>query len=521
MLSFYRRTLTVRVVAPIALLLTIVALAAALALTMVNTAAARKALSERARMMATVLSGGAAEALWNMDSPTAVALLASLAGDPDYRGSRLVGSDGKIFASNGTIVDDAPDVIRASVPVTWTSGGKSSEVGHLDVHLTAARSYQQIRRETLTIAGIGGMSLIVVCGVLLAIIRTVVRPIATMTGVMTRLADGSTEVEIPALNRRDEVGQMARAVSTFKDNAIEKIRLEAEQIQLRDQAEQERRQTLAAVAGRFDTNIGSVIGDVDKTAHQMAESATQMADSATDNLRLSGDATHAADQVSANMQTVATALEELAASIREISSQAQSSNQVADTAARRAGDTVDKMSRLVEDANRVGDVVTLISDIASQTNLLALNATIEAARAGEAGKGFAVVAGEVKNLANQTAKATDEIAALIAAIQSSTGTAAGEINDIARVIGTISEISASIAAAVEQQNAATAEISRAVHEAAMGTERLREDVRTVAVSAERNGGATGALIEAIHSLGTRFDSLKAEIDRFVSTMDAA
>ncbi|MGQ9365673.1 methyl-accepting chemotaxis protein [Azospirillum sp. ST 5-10] len=526
MLTLYRRSLAVRVVAPIVLLLLLAVAAAATAIDQANRTTAHAALAERARMTAAALAGGAAEALWNMDTAAADALLAALGEDPDYVGSTLADADGKPFASHGAadVAEGVAEgaVVAHRVPILRTAdAGAPTRLGTLEVRLSDARLRREQAERTAAVAGIGALSLLVVAGVLVAIIRTVTRPIVTMTAAMARLAAGDHAVEVPALERGDEVGRMAAALATFKSHAIAKERLEAEQDRLRAEAERQRRHALAAVAATFDADVGSVLGAVDGTAQDMSRSAGGVADSAGSNVQLSHGAADTADRVSANVQTVAAAVEQLAASIREISAQAQSANRVADEAAQKAGTTVGQMDRLVHDANRVGDVVTLISQIASQTNLLALNATIEAARAGEAGKGFAVVAQEVKNLANQTAKATEEIVALVDAIQNSTGSASTEINGIARIVGTISEISASIAAAVEQQNVATSEISAAVQQAAAGTEQLRHDVQSVAGAAQRNGEAAGRLMDAIGSLTGRFDTLKAEVARFVARLDAA
>jgi methyl-accepting chemotaxis protein len=271
-----------------------------------------------------------------------------------------------------------------------------------------------------------------------------------------------------------------------------------------------------AVAGRFEGTVKDTLEQAEAAASRMDESAAAMAASADRTNRISGEAVPRAQSVMESAQTIAAAVEQLAASIREISSQAQHSDTVADDAEERVARTLTLMEALVAGSARIGDVVTLITTIASQTNLLALNATIEAARAGEAGKGFAVVANEVKTLATQTAKATDEIAGQIKGIQDCTSAVATEINQVAAVIRTMTEINSSIASAVEEQNAVSNDISNSVGTVAQGARMLHESIQSVAQVAESSEKASRSLIGAIKNVDADFHSLRANVDDFVS-----
>jgi methyl-accepting chemotaxis protein len=409
----------------------------------------------------------------------------------EYRGNTVIVTD--VFF--GT----SPDPI-GKLTVFWSQEGLKKEV-------------ERVVTNSIVAAAI---ILAIVIGLLLILLRVLVsNPIGVLSQAMLRLAEGDLDIVVPMVNRKDELGQMGRVINVFKDNAIEKIRLEQGQEEQKRRADEDRRVALRGLADSFESQVGTVVDAVTSAASQMQSSSRQMASTATETSTQATSVASAAEQASGNVQTVAAATEELAVSINEIASQVERSRTVASRADLEAKETTRLIQRLSETVESIGQIVNLINDIASQTNLLALNATIEAARAGEAGKGFAVVASEVKGLANQTAKATEEIAAQIAAVQAGTADAVKAIGSISVVIAEIGGIGASVASAVSEQTAATSEIARNVDQAAMGTQEVSRNIGLVESAARDTGGAAGQISEFSNDLSHQADILKREVGRFL------
>jgi methyl-accepting chemotaxis protein len=399
---------------------------------------------------------------------------------------------------------------------------------------------------TLTTVVVGFVVFLVVGLFTLAYVtvsRGVARPLTAMTKAMGELANGNFGVILPGLGRRDEIGEMARAVEGFKVKAAEKARAEAQQQQAREQSaaaqkkaadEHEAAEKKAAtereeaackaamvkLAHEFEAAVGGIIGTMSSASTELEAAAGTLTKTADNTQRLSTAVAAASEEASTNVQSVASAAEEMTSSVREIGRQVQESSKIASEAVRQAQQTDGRINELSAAASRIGDVVKLITAIAEQTNLLALNATIEAARAGDAGRGFAVVAQEVKALAAQTAKATEEIGSQIGSMQMATQESVAAIKEIGNTIGRISEISSTIAAAVEEQGAATQEISRNVGEAAKGTAQVATNITDVNRGASETGSASAQVLSSARSLSNESNRLKAEVGKFLSTVRA-
>jgi methyl-accepting chemotaxis protein len=314
---------------------------------------------------------------------------------------------------------------------------------------------------------------------------------------------------------------MAKTVEVFKESALEMDRMQGAQAEKDRQAEEEKRRAMLELADSFEASVKTVVDGVSATALQMQQRAQAMSATAEQTKVQASVVSAASEEAASNVQTVASATEELTASIGEIGQQVAKSSAIAGDAADQAEKSNVQVEGLVAAAQKIGDVVKLIQDIAEQTNLLALNATIEAARAGEAGKGFAVVASEVKNLANQTAKATEEIRGQITAMQGATSDSVAAIRGIGKIIKEINEIATTIASAVEEQSAATQEISRNVQQASAGTQEVSANIDGVAQAAGETGRSTGEMLSASGELAQQAKALTSEVERFLQRVRAA
>lgn len=361
---------------------------------------------------------------------------------------------------------------------------------------------------------VGAMILIIVS---LLVARSVARPLSQMAGAMDVLAAGDTKVAIPALDRLDEIGAMAKTVEVFRDNAIEKERIEATAAESRERAASENR-SLNDLVNRFEQDAIPLSETLFAASNEMRDSANKMSSTVEETSALTQTAETASETANHNVITVSSASEQLASSIQEVSRQVSQSSEIAETATAQAEETNRQIRDLVHAADKIGQVVGLISDIAEQTNLLALNATIEAARAGEAGRGFAVVASEVKDLASQTANATEEITGQITMLQSETTGAAGAIEQIAETIGQINAITGTVAQAIEQQGAATQEIAESIGQAATGTQQASGAVSGISAAGAESRQSADEVLNAAVNLQGRSETLKGLIQTFIGSV---
>jgi methyl-accepting chemotaxis protein len=399
------------------------------------------------------------------------------------------------------------------------AGGKVIGIVYVGIATTQLDSMLSQALWAMAIAAI--VAALLVLAMTMLMVRRVTKPLKAVTESLTGLAEGRTDIEIRQTERHDEIGAIARTIGVFRNNGIERQQLEAERISAEKQAMDRRKAELNQFVEGFRAKIGGIIEQVLNSSGQFEKDAQQLSVTARSTAQLSDQSADASRQASEHVRTAAAASSELTQSIVEISRRVQESNGVAAEAVKQANATDERMAELSAAGDRIGDVVKLITSIAEQTNLLALNATIEAARAGDAGRGFAVVAQEVKTLAGQTAKATDEISAHIVNMQRATGESVNANKAIGLTIERISEITTSISSAVEQQGAATRSIAQGVEAAASGTLDVADNIGRVAKGAGETGSTSGQILKSAKALSEVSIHLKDEVEKFLDSVRAA
>jgi methyl-accepting chemotaxis protein len=504
-----------RVLLPIGMLLVVLVTGSVVGVAAKDVDDARSALRAKAALIAGIAGRGSADAIWNLDPDIARASLAALAVDPDYVGSSLTDDHGKVLAHDGADTPESASVIAERVPVVRGEGAARKTIGALELRLSTARAEAAILRGSIKLASIGAAALAVVCGLLFIILKSATRPVVSLTDTMTRLSAGDLDAAIPAIDRIDEIGRMARAVAVFRQNEVERRRLEAEQQQQESRTAAAKQAAVASMADKIEAETALVLKSVGARSSRIVESAEAMSASATRTGTSAQAAANAAAVAINNAQTVAGAAERLSAVIDEISGHVAKSVEVVGAAVTAGNDTRVTMEALNTQVGRIGSVADMIGEIAARTNLLALNATIEAARAGDAGKGFAVVASEVKALASQTARSTEEIGRHIAEVRAATGLSVAAVGRIEETIGVINAIAGSIALAVGQQGAAAAEIARNVAETAAAAREMTQRIDEVSVEAEQAGGHGTRVRDDTGMLNTMVGELTHSLTRIV------
>jgi methyl-accepting chemotaxis protein len=423
-------------------------------------------------------------------------------------------------AAGATVPTVLPDVavsgIAHAVMLTPISDFSGAVIGVAAIGFDRSALDDAVKTGNLISLGIGIVVLLIALAVAAMLNRSIARPVGALTGIMRQLASGDTGVNIPGRDRVDELGEMAEAVQVFKDSAIEKTRLEAEQEENERRAEEEKKRAMREMADRFDQEVGSIVTMVQSAASELLGTSGQLNDAVEQSETQTEIAAGGADQASQSVQTVASAAEELSAAVQEVNSQINACASRLQSAVDSAKGAETQMEDLAKAVAQIDEVVSQISDVAEQTNLLALNATIESARAGEAGKGFAVVANEVKSLATATRTMTDNIVAQLDAVKQASAKAVQSTRGIVANVNEISGTTTAIAGAIEEQTSSTVEISRSAQEAAGGTNAVSDSLATVKDAAGRTASASGSVGSAANQLSDQADALRNAVNTFLN-----
>ena len=510
------RSLTGRATLPIAGLIIVITLATVYSVEQFMSANELKTLNDKATFTVALMSDAAVSPVWDLNNKAAVSLLSSLTSDEDYVGGTINAGTQKGFAVVVGKAASSDGDIKVTHAILREARGEKKEIGTIELTFSPKRVLKNADEMLVNASIVGLIVVLVVCGILFFIIKAFTRPIVQMTSAMADISSGNLDITIPATERMDELGSMAKALGVFRENA-EKVKLLAqEQEQAKADAERAKRDMMNKMAQDFQSTVAAVVRNVSDDADTISDKSHEVSKQMSEAETASQDVSRLSSDNLGSIQLVAAAAEELSSSIGEISRRVADNATFATQMSEKASLTSKTVEEMATQAAKIGDVVKLISDIAAQTNLLALNATIEAARAGEAGRGFAVVAAEVKDLASQTGAATEDIAANVSSIQNVVNNAVIEIRDIAQVAQRSQEISTGIAAAVEEQTAATQEISNRVADAAHGTQNVVQSIGIVDASVSSAAVAVKDQLQRSQQMKVRSGELAKKVDEFLT-----
>jgi methyl-accepting chemotaxis protein len=477
------------------------------------------ALSRRAEITAMLQARSLAIPLYDLDEELVEDIVRSPSADPDYLAGFVLDTKGQTVSQDGDLAYEG-DTVEKRRPIVVGEGAQQQAIGEYVIRLKTSRVEARIAETAVWQIGGSVAMLMIVMGVLYAVVASFSAPVEQLTRLVGRLAEGDYSADVPGLDRTDEIGEMSRAIDVLKLKAAEREGLVAEQV-ARQKAEAERARHLTELAAGFDDRVKMVVEEVSSSTSQMQAGARAVLSGAIRADECNTAVAGAAGRASENVSMASAAAEELSASIKAIADNVQGSVAMARDAITKTEATRRTVETLAATASKIGEVTDLINEIAGQTNLLALNATIEAARAGDAGKGFAVVASEVKNLASQTARATDEIASQIRDIQSVTGETVAAIGLISDTIAGLNDRSTTIAEAVQEQLSATSEIARQVGGAADSARTVTANITIASEASQAVSAAANETVAVAALLQERFVTLRGEVGQFLDAVKSA